>query len=187
MTDNRPRIGVVCLGDVDSVVPKVLAAHISGYLNLDASVLSPLVHPAHALDRRRLQYDAAIILKEMEAIPFDGMDKVIGVLGVDLFVPVFTHVFGEARQGGKAALISLFRLGEKPVVGSMSLSAAVLDRAAKITLHELCHLYNLSHCMAPRCLMHFSGDLNQLDQTPFSFCRYCAVFFRDAIGAGSVS
>ncbi|MBI9086266.1 MAG: zinc metallopeptidase [Desulfobacterales bacterium] len=186
MKDNMHRIGVVCLGDVDSTVPKVLAAHISGYLNLDASVLPPLYHPAYALNRQRLQYDAGVILKEMESTPFDGMDKVIGVLGVDLFVPIFTHVFGEARQGGKAALVSLSRLGEK-TVGSMPMSSAVLERAAKITLHELCHLYNLSHCMDPNCLMHFSGDLNQLDQTPFSFCRYCAVFFRDAVGAGSAS
>ena len=179
MKDAMHRIGVVCLGQVDQIVPKVLAAHISGYLNLTARVLPPLPHPAYALDKRRLQYDAGVILKRMETTPFEGVDKVVGVLGVDLFVPIFTHVFGEARQGGRAALVSLFRLGAG-INDAAPVPAAALERAAKITLHELSHLHNLSHCTDEGCLMHFSGDLGQLDQTPLYFCRYCATFFRDA-------
>jgi archaemetzincin len=173
-------IGVVGFGEVPETVPKVIAAHISGYLSLTARVMAPLGLPADALDERRLQYDAGRILGRMEAMSFAGPDKVVGVLGVDLFVPVFTHVFGEARQGGNAALVSLFRLGPRST-GSGPVSAAVLERAAKIALHELCHLYDLSHCTDEKCLMHFSGDLSELDRTPFSFCRYCKAFFRDAV------
>ena len=180
MHTKRHRIGVVSIGDVSAVALKVICAHISGYLNLPTEVLTPLQHPTYALDKHRLQYNAALIISQLESMPFRQYDKVVGVVDVDLFVPIFTHVFGEARQGGKTALLSLYRLG-KTQMDLRSLSAAALERAAKIALHELGHLYDLSHCMDIKCLMHFSGNLENLDQTPLYFCRYCTAFFRDAV------
>lgn len=174
------RIGVVAVGSVPEATLKAVAAHVSGYLNLHTEVLPSVGLPSHALDPRRLQYDAGVVLNWLEAVPFSGIDKVVGVVSVDLFVPIFTHVFGEARQGGSAALVSLFQLG------SPSLEAPrVMERTAKVALHELCHLFSLAHCQDIRCLMHFSGGLEALDRTPLYFCRYCALFFRDAIRASS--
>lgn len=180
MSAESNRIGVVAIGDVPAIAPKVIAAHISGYLNLHATVLPPLEQPTYAFNRQRLQYNVATILKELELVRFQGVSKVVGVLSVDLFVPLFTHVFGEARKGGKVALVSLFRLKEG-VPGHIHLSSEVLERAAKVALHELSHLYNLPHCDDKKCLMHFSGDLEDLDTMPLYFCRYCSKFFRDAV------
>jgi len=180
MSAESNRIGVVAIGEVPDIAPKVIAAHISGYLKLHATVLPPLEQPTYALNKERLQYNVATILKELEGIRFKGVSKVVGVLTVDLFVPLFTHVFGEARKGGKVALVSLFRL-KKGVSEHTSLSSEVLERAAKVALHELCHLYNLNHCDDRKCLMHFSGGLEDLDTMPLYFCRYCSKFFRDAI------
>jgi archaemetzincin len=179
-------IGVVAIGEVPVIAPKVIAAHISGYLNLNATVLPPLEHPAYALDHQRLQYNVATILKQLEPTPFKGISKVVGVLSVDLFVPLFTHVFGEARQGGKISLVSLFRLKTEDHK-TTSLSPETLERTAKVALHELCHLYDLHHCDDRKCLMHFSGGLKDLDTTPLSFCRYCFKFFNDAVRRGNLS
>jgi archaemetzincin len=57
----------------------------------------------------------------------------------------------------------------------------ILERTAKVALHELGHLFNLEHCHDTRCLMHFSGNLTELDETPLYYCRYCATYFRDAL------
>lgn len=174
------RIGVIPIGDIPDIAPKVIAAHISGYLKLHATLLQPLDNPSYALDKNRFQYNVGTILQNLESESFQEVEKVVGVLGVDLFVPVFTHVFGEARQGGNVALVSLFRLGQEPLQ-SNKVSAIVLERAAKVALHELCHLYDLTHCESRQCLMHFSGNLNDLDAIPLYLCRYCARFFRDAV------
>ncbi len=174
------RIGVIPIGEIPAIAPKVIAAHISGYLNLQAVVLPPLGHPSYAFDKERYQYNVGTILKQLEANPIKKVEKIVGVLSVDLFVPVFTHVFGEARQGGSVALVSLFRLGKDPVEPDQP-SAGMLERAAKVALHELCHLYNLTHCENHECLMHFSGSLEDLDKTPIAFCRYCWSYFRDAL------
>lgn len=180
MPQKKKPIGVVSIGDVPAVFLKVVAAHISGYLNLDAEILPPVALPHFALNENRLQYDCGVILKTIDSETFDGYEKVIGVLAVDLFVPIFTHVFGEARQGGKMALVSTYRLQNNPKGASVP-DSLVYERTAKVALHELGHLFNLMHCDDDKCLMHFSGNLEELDETPLFFCRYCTAYFRDAL------
>ena len=178
--DVVPVIGVAPVGGVSEIVTKVIAAHISGYLNLSAEILRPLDAPEYAFDRQRLQYNAAKILAGLESVCFFGFEKIIAVFNVDLFIPIFSHVFGEARQGGGVALVSLFRLGRQRD-GATSPPAVVHERAAKVALHEIGHLFNLFHCDDTRCLMHFTGGVDDLDQTPLYFCKYCTTYFKDAL------
>jgi archaemetzincin len=181
MNSKERIIGVVPVGDVPKLVPKIIAAHITGYLKLSAEILTPLDLPAGAFDEIQLKYDAAKVLKCFESGHYDNYDKVIGVFNVDFFIPTFAYVFGEAKQGGKHALVSLFRLAEVKK-GHNPPSAAACERAAKVALHELGHLYNLFHCEDQKCLMHYSGGLADLDNTPLYFCRYCNTYLADALG-----
>ena len=177
MSSHTRLVGVVPFGQVPEIALKIIGAHISGYFNLSSQILPSLEHPEYALDERRLQYDAGIILKTFESMRFKDYEKVIGVLNLDLFVPIFTHVFGEAKQGGKFALVSLFRLGKNPD-GSIPPSSLIFERAAKVALHELGHLFNLLHCEDKRCLMHFSGGVKELDERPLYLCRYCSIYLQ---------
>lgn len=173
------KIGVVPMGEVSAVVTKVIAAHVSAFLNLQADVLPCLPPPIHALDMGRMQYDAGQVLSSLEKEKFQGYEKIIGVLSGDLFVPIFTHVMGEARQGGRCGLISLFRLEKKLPSGHLPPSQ-LLERCAKAALHELGHLFNLIHCSDPLCLMHICSDALELDQRRLSLCRYCRLFFENS-------
>ena len=137
-------------------------------------------NPQHAFDERRYQYDAGIIMEQLESMDFETYEKVIAILNIDLFIPIFTHVFGEARQGGKIALISLFRLGKNPD-GSIPSFDLIYERAAKVVLHELGHLYNLLHCENKNCLMHFSGSVKELDEKPYHLCEYCSIYLQDRL------
>ena len=179
MNFKKIRMGVVPIGNVPEITSKTIAAHILGYLNLDTDILPPLEHPAHAYDKKRLQYNAGTILKALESEPFPDYTKVIGIIDLDIFAPILTYVFGEAKQGGKCALVSLYRLKRNPD-GSTLPNPLYLERVAKVALHELGHLFNLIHCMDERCLMHFSGRLQDLDRASLYFCSYCSVYIRDA-------
>lgn len=180
MPSRNTTIGICAVGQGVELFVKVVAAHLSGYLNLDPKILSDLPHPAHAFSEKRLQYDAGAILRDLENTNFTDCRKVIAVLNIDLFIPIFTHVYGEARQNGKIALVSTYRLSQKKD-GAAALPARTFERTAKVALHELGHLFNLEHCRDSKCLMHFSGNLTELDETPLFYCRYCATFFRDAL------
>ena len=180
MTSKERPIGIIPLGEVPETALNVIASHISAYLNLTTQVLPALAHPEYAIDERRFQYDAGIIIETLESMHFNDCEKVVGVLDLDLFIPIFTHVFGEAKQGGKFALVSLFRLWKNPD-GSIPTSDIIYERAAKIGLHELGHLFDLLHCENKRCLMHFSGCVKDLDGQSFYLCEYCSIYLQDKI------
>ena len=178
MSSNYPRIGLIPIGEIPEIIPKIIAGHLLGYLHLTADILPPMEHPYYAMDKKRLQYDAGLILKEMESRAFAPFAKLIGVVNLDIFVPIFTHVYGEARQGGRHALVSIYRL-KRNEDGSTPPQPVFLERTAKVALHELGHLFKMGHCMDEHCLMHFSGDLESLDKAPLFFCRYCAIYLKD--------
>jgi len=180
MARGNQTIGICAVGNGVDLSVKVVAAHISGYLNLTTRILPSLPHPEHAFSENRLQYDAGAILRDLENRRFTACWKVIALVNVDLFIPIFTHVYGEARQNGKIALVSTFRLAQKKG-GTSPPPDEILERTAKVALHELGHLFNLEHCQDTKCLMHFSGHLAELDETPLYYCRYCATYFRDAL------
>jgi len=171
---------VLPIGHIPEILSKSVAAYIQGYLNLDTDTLPPFPAPSYAFDKKRLQYNAALIIEKIEKEASDRHKKILGIVNVDLFIPVFTHVLGEARQGGEAAVISVYRLFEDRDSYS-SPSSLILERTAKIALHESSHLFNLSHCMDEKCLMHFSGSLEDIDNLSFTFCRYCSAYLKDSV------
>ena len=167
-----PVVAVIPFENASQTVAKAIAAHISGYLNLAVETLSPMEIPPKALDQSRMQYNAGTLIATIEAMPLNEYFKIIALLDVDLFIPLLTHVFGEARQNGRVALVSLYRLATHSD-GSIPSAGRVMERVAKTALHEMGHLLNLLHCDDEQCLMHYSGRLETLDQTTFNFCRYC--------------
>ena len=173
-------IGIAPIGKIPDIVTQVVSANLFALFQTPTQILSPLQYPKNAYDSMRGQYDAGVIIDSMEQMTFEVYEKLIAVTNIDLFVPIFTHVFGEARQNGKVALVSLFRLRENHF-NELNPSPLILKRVTKVALHETGHLFNLFHCEDPRCLMHFSGLLEELDQAPLYFCRYCAAYLKDAL------
>lgn len=180
MSLKKKRIGVLALGQLPEHALDIISFHIKNHLDVMPRTLPALDNPEYAYNEKRFQYDAGIIIEALEAMRFSDVEKVIGVMSIDLFIPIFTHVYGEARQGGNCAVVSLFRLKENSD-GSASPAVLIYKRAAKVALHELGHLFNLLHCENEKCLMHFSGCVKELDQSSPTLCEYCAIFLQDKL------
>jgi archaemetzincin len=162
MTDARVYpLGILSLGAVDQQLIGSVVEAFAEKLEINVKLFTSRQPPAYAFDRHRIQYDAALIIKNVEVMDFKSCRRVVALVDVDLFVPVFTFVFGEARRGGRAAVASVARLRDQP------------ERIVKITLHEFGHLCMLDHCHQESCVMNFSSDLATLDRLPPCFCRYC--------------
>jgi len=180
LTSKQISVGVIPLGDIPEITLPVIADHINGCFGLTPHILSSFEIPEDAFDERRLQYNAAIIIEAFESIDFGNYEKMIAVLDQDLFVPIFTHVFGEARQGGKCGLVSLYRLAKNPD-GSIPPESIIHERAAKVALHELGHLLDLLHCEHKKCIMHFSGGIHEVDDMLMNLCEYCSIYLQDKL------
>jgi len=66
--------------------------------------------------------------------------------------------------------------------GSSPPGFLIHERATKVALHELGHLFNLLHCENKLCLMHFSGSIEELDEMSLHLCEYCAIYLQDKLG-----
>jgi len=172
-------VGILALGPVPEIVLKIVAAHVSGYLDLPTCFLPQMALPHECLDERRGQYDAAKLINYLKGHSFAGCTKILALMDEDLFVPIFTHIFGEAQQGGSHAVISLSRL-QYLENGAKSTDADFYERTAKVALHELGHLLNLFHCPDPGCVMHFSGAIETLDAISMGFCPYCQSYLKQS-------
>ncbi|MFC2022979.1 archaemetzincin family Zn-dependent metalloprotease [Chloroflexota bacterium] len=126
----------------------------------------------YAYDSSRMQYLCPRLLSRLCRIKKDRGDKVIGLVDVDLYSPGFDFVFGEADVNAGVASVSLYRL--PPEYSWQPPDSTVFEeRAIKAAIHELGHLYGLRHCQNPKCVMHFSTSLADIDRTAKLFCASC--------------
>ncbi|HXG93242.1 MAG TPA: hypothetical protein VNN73_12900 [Blastocatellia bacterium] len=108
----------------------------------------------------------------MLAINSNGT-KTLGVADVDLFIPIFTFVFGEAQLAGRAALISVHRLRQQ-FYGLPEDERLFYERCEKEAVHELGNVFGLAHCKRFDCVMRFSNSIEMVDIKTNSFCATCA-------------
>ncbi len=180
LSGKNRKIGIVPAGKFTDKLLNKTALRINEFFLCETEILPVTDPPLFSFDKNRNQYNGAMILKSYEEKHYDSFEKIIVILDVDIFIPIFTHVFGEARVGGKVALLSTFRL-KKPSGFQGFPKETLYDRTIKVALHETAHLFNLTHCKDKMCLMHFSGDIEEIDKVPFNFCRFCTQLVKDNI------
>jgi archaemetzincin len=174
----RPFLGLVPLGHVDLQVLQHLRTAIAEFLSLPVRILLPRPLPSHTYHLQRNQYHSTQLLEYLLSEDHGEAFRVLGITTVDLHIPIFTFVFGEAQLDGKAAIISTFRPGG----GADNLrprQPVFLERLIKLSLHELGHTFNLPHCRQEGCLMGFAANLEILDQKTVKLCEYCRILLAD--------
>jgi len=127
-------------------------------------------------DPRRGQCDASKILNSIKQ-PAER-EKIILFTSVDLFIPIFTFVFGLAKLMGNAAIISTHRL-KNEFYGLPSNPQLLKQRLIKETIHELGHLGGLRHCNNFDCNMASSTNTDELDIKGVEYCSACSHKFFD--------
>jgi archaemetzincin len=164
------------LQPVAEVAPDVLealAARLSRFVELPVHVLPPAALAPRRVPNRE-QLDAGAILEELEKRETGHRHLLVGVAAEDIAVPLFTFVFGLARQGGRTCIVSLARTD--PVFYGLPADRELSHgRLVAEILHELGHLAALEHCRDRTCAMSFAGNIERADTRGARFCAACAV------------
>jgi len=119
----------------------------------------------------REQADADSLLAVLEASAQPGCIEV-GLTGIDMGLKLFTFVFGRATLNGRAAVVSLARLGPERY-GLAADAELTARRTVAEVLHELGHVAGLAHCDDFGCLMHFATNVESIDLRGAGFCPAC--------------
>lgn len=167
----RLRVEIIRLGQVDEVCVSVVAANIQTFIGVPVDVAPSWPEPEYAMIPVRGQYNAMPILKAL-GMGIDAETRRLGLLTGDLCLPILTYVFGEAQLNGGAAVVSIRRL-KQGRDGQRAPPHEVLERLAKVAVHEMAHVLGLKHCHSSQCLMAFSLGLEQLDALTLKFCPDC--------------
>jgi len=170
---------LVPLDAVDPEILRHLSTAIAKALTLPVRILPAKPLPLNTFHVTRNQYYSTQLLEYLLNCAGHGEHfRILGITAVDLYIPIFTFVFGEAQLDGKAAIISTFRpRGEAS--GIRAPHSIFLKRLLKLSLHELGHTFSLPHCRQEGCLMGFAANLEQLDKKDLEFCNYCRIMLAD--------
>lgn len=150
-----------------------LARELGRTFRTSCQVRDDVVDAKFAHNAARGQYHSTAILERLQSISTNGNSRLLGVTAVDLFVPIFTFVFGEAQLDGNCALASLYRLSEEHY-GLPADEGKLRERITKEAVHELGHTFGLRHCEDWQCVMASSYSVELVDVKPAEFCGECA-------------
>ncbi|MCF6239883.1 MAG: archaemetzincin [Bacteroidales bacterium] len=166
------------IGRIPSWISTIIADKIGRLFGFDTQIKSLLGDIEFAFDQDRNQYFSTRILEELEKKAPEDCLKILAVTQEDLFIPILTHVYGEAQLGGVSSIISISRLVDDPKTDPLEEGRI---RIVKEAAHELGHTFDLRHCDDSSCIMHYCRKLEDVDHKSDRFCRYCTILFGDSI------
>jgi archaemetzincin len=174
------RIILSPVGDLDELLPERAGKVMNRIFGCRTEILRLLPDVDFAFNGDRNQFHSTPILEKLAAQAPSRAIKVIAIVDVDLYIPVLTHVYGEAQLGGKAAIVSVHRLKEDLI--PIDSQKKFHNRVEKEAIHELGHTFSLRHCRDHTCIMHYCRTLRDVDNKSERFCRYCDILLQDEIG-----
>ncbi|MGV8019043.1 MAG: archaemetzincin family Zn-dependent metalloprotease [Ignavibacteria bacterium] len=135
------------------------------------------IEPAYNPARR--QYHSTKILESIIKSNPEESGLYLILTELDLFVPVLTHVFGEAQLKGRFSIVSVCRLYEEFYTAESN-PKLVLNRSIKEALHEIGHNLGLYHCRNWECIMHSSNNVEEIDTKGLFYCKECSEILKSS-------
>ncbi len=165
-------IDIIPIGEVEESLLLFLGQSLFQTFNIQTRIHRRFFDLSHSYDPERNQYNSNHLLLELiNGTPPETV-KILGVTELDLFIPIFTFLFGEAQLNGIGAVVSTHRLHNQfyGIPGNREL---LQNRLLKEGVHELGHTFGLTHCFALNCVMKSSTYVEDIDQKSARFCRSC--------------
>jgi len=167
------------INNIDVCNYQLLGQKIHRTFGFQTEIKSLLQDVNFAYDLTRDQYHSTAILEKLASTSPSQAIKVVAITNKDLFIPILTHVYGEAQLAGKACIVSTFRLHEGLSVANIEKEFE--NRVVKEVLHELGHTFNLRHCDDKSCIMHYCRSIKDVDRKTDQLCRYCKILLKDEL------
>src|SRR3954471_1502577 len=168
------RLQLLPIGNVDGGLLADLKLALSATFRVSCEVTSATLDPEFAFHGERQQYHSSELLYRMQDRVNSDAWRILGVTGIDLYIPILTFVFGEAQMGGPCSVVSFHRLSQD-FYGLPADRDLLARRLLTESVHELGHTLTLTHCADYRCVMASSHAVEWIDIKENAFCPDCAL------------
>jgi len=172
------RLSLVRIGLLEPHILDEIKSLLSASNVVEVEEAGVIVSPESSFDSLRRQYRVDKLIEQLD-MSGRGGGKTIGLTEVDIFLPLFTHLFGYAPLGGDRAVVSLNRLKAEDELPAKKKREIFSSRGAKEVLHELGHLLGLKHCVVPWCVMRPSMEPEEIDSRDLSYCEFCLTIIKE--------
>jgi len=160
------------IGNVDDGLLQELRPAMAETFRVSCQILPVRLDPEFAFHGERQQYHSSEILHRMQSFLTADSWRMLGVVAVDLYIPILTFVFGEAQMGGPCAVVSAHRLRQE-FYGLPADPQLYRQRVIKEAVHELGHTLSLTHCDDYSCAMAPSHAVEWIDIKESTLCTGC--------------
>jgi archaemetzincin len=175
----KATVQIAPIGMFDTDILSAVEKMVAQVFGLSCRIEPVIDDIGFAWNETRGQFHSTAILGELSAKASPDVLKIIALTHSDLFIPILTHVYGEAQLAGRSAIVSTFRLDDG--ISPAGQRAVYLERIAKEAAHELGHTFDLRHCKDHQCLMHYCRRVADVDAKTIGLCRYCKVLLNDQL------
>lgn len=165
-------IKLISFGGFDSIFLNRIKESVKKEFHSNIKIMDGHLDLTDYYDPARRQYNADKILMKMDALFAINDTKIMGLFNVDMFIPIFTYIFGQAYLNGRSGIASVYRLTNERY-GIKPDNDLLIERFSKEIIHELGHTFGLIHCKIPDCVMRSGTYVEDIDQKNASFCEHC--------------
>ena len=165
-------ITLISFGYFDQKLLEKIAPDISREFSYAVRAKSGNLDLSEFYDPARRQYNGTTLLKKVDQEFANDCSKTLGLLNIDLFIPILTYIFGQAYLSGRAGIASIYRLSNERY-GIKPDQKVLVERFRKEAIHELGHMFGLIHCSDTLCVMRSSTYVEDIDQKSHTLCSRC--------------
>jgi len=170
---------------------ELLREYVENYYTIRVNINKPLNLKKHKIIIRINPYARNIQILTSDVLNIlrnqlpDNAFCLMGISMEDLYPdPSWNFVFGQASLNDRVGVYSFARYHpafyrEKPDKNFMH---TLLKRSCKVLVHEIGHMFGLSHCIYFHCIMNGSNHLQESDTRPLHLCPVCLHKLHYSIG-----
>jgi archaemetzincin len=163
---------IVRIGPFDPGLAERLGRELASELHVPFLLGPVLPEPSFAYHPERCQFHSSEILGWLEKRAHPDIWRTLAVTDADLYIPILTFVFGEARLGPGAAIVSTHRLHQE-FYGLPPDADLLFQRLLREAIHEMGHTLGLRHCEDYGCAMAGSPGVEWIDLKGSTLCDFC--------------